>query len=401
MIDVTWIVLSLAFYFIAIFLYHAILGLSSLFKYSLKIKSTKSQKQFRFLVLVPAHNEEEVIGDLITDLLSQDYLRDLYKVVIIADNCTDRTLEICSKFKDERLRVVERNSNQRGKGPALDFALEKIPEILPDFNPDYVVVFDADNRVPKNFLSQLSANIDEKCPAVQCKYKTLQPTSLNARLQDYLRTIYQWMCQRGKQGLGLAVNLGGTGEAIRYDLIKNLKFGTTLVEDFNLTVRLALIDKRVEYFHEIEFFDEVPDSFITEIRREVRWVAGHFQVFSRYLPKMLRKRTKTTLDICFTFFVLLGSFAGWTSYLICILNLLGIVTFSIPKALGNVLGFLFFPLFSLALFLQKKEKKFVLIYAIPLLVYGIILWLVVVPLGLAKFIARDISWYKTPHGKRR
>lgn len=48
----------------------------------------------RFLVLVPAHNEEAVIGDIVQNLNEMDYPRELYDFYILADNCTDRTAEI-------------------------------------------------------------------------------------------------------------------------------------------------------------------------------------------------------------------------------------------------------------------------------------------------------------------
>ena len=49
--------------------------------------------QSRFLVLVPAHNEEKVIGDICRNLEEMDYPRELYDYYIIADNCSDATAE--------------------------------------------------------------------------------------------------------------------------------------------------------------------------------------------------------------------------------------------------------------------------------------------------------------------
>ena len=48
----------------------------------------------RFLVLVPAHNEEAVIGDIVQNLNEMEYPREMYDFYILADNCTDRTAEI-------------------------------------------------------------------------------------------------------------------------------------------------------------------------------------------------------------------------------------------------------------------------------------------------------------------
>lgn len=66
----------------------------------------------RFLVLVPAHNEEAVIGDMIDNLNRMDYPRELYDFYIIADNCTDGTAE--------KLAASAQRSLKRGrKAPTL------------------------------------------------------------------------------------------------------------------------------------------------------------------------------------------------------------------------------------------------------------------------------------------
>ncbi len=128
----------------------------------------------RFLVLVPAHNEEAVIGEICSDLLNQKYPGDLFRVLVIADNCCDSTARIVRKFECERLRVVERRSEIRGKGAALDYVLENKPRLIPGFDPDYVVIFDADNRVPEDFLGSLSVQAKGQA-ALQCNVKTKNP----------------------------------------------------------------------------------------------------------------------------------------------------------------------------------------------------------------------------------
>ena len=54
--------------------------------------------QMRFLVLVPAHNEEAVIADIIDNLEHMEYPRELYDFYILADNCTDRTVEVARRM---------------------------------------------------------------------------------------------------------------------------------------------------------------------------------------------------------------------------------------------------------------------------------------------------------------
>src|SRR5437016_5923806 len=53
--------------------------------------STFRTPQTRFALLVPAHDEELLITRTVDSLLAVDYPRDLYRVHVIADNCSDET----------------------------------------------------------------------------------------------------------------------------------------------------------------------------------------------------------------------------------------------------------------------------------------------------------------------
>ncbi|MDI9644813.1 MAG: glycosyltransferase [Candidatus Verstraetearchaeota archaeon] len=253
----------------------------------------------KFLVLVPAHNEEDVISDICRDLLSQRYPRGLFRALVIADNCEDRTAKIVGGMECATLRLVERRSEVRGKGAALDYALENMRRYIGDFRPDYVVVFDADNRVPVDFLDELSSRVGGHA-ALQCNVKTKNPnSSLIARASYYEGLILQRLWQHGKDRMGLCTALAGTGEAIRYDLISTLGFGNSLTDDLDLTIRLAERGLKVKYLHYPCTYDEKPDSLRVEIRRRTRWAAGHFQTFFRHGARLLSIPSRLSLDAFF------------------------------------------------------------------------------------------------------
>ena len=48
----------------------------------------------KYAVLIPARNEEDVIGNLITSIRKQDYPSELVTIFVVADNCTDNTAKI-------------------------------------------------------------------------------------------------------------------------------------------------------------------------------------------------------------------------------------------------------------------------------------------------------------------
>ena len=81
----------------------------------------------RFLVLVPAHNEEKVIGDIIQNLNDMDYPKELYDFYIIADNCTDNTAEVARNLGANVIETCKESPDApTGKPIALKKALQAI-----------------------------------------------------------------------------------------------------------------------------------------------------------------------------------------------------------------------------------------------------------------------------------
>ena len=49
------------------------------------------------MAIIPAHNEESVVRNLIESLKKQNYPQELLDIYVIADNCTDRAQEIAEE----------------------------------------------------------------------------------------------------------------------------------------------------------------------------------------------------------------------------------------------------------------------------------------------------------------
>src|SRR5712692_8125342 len=87
-------------------------------------RTFKTAGRRRFAVVVPAHNEEQTIGPTLRSLLAIDYPRDRFEVVLVADNCTDRTARAGRR---SGVRVLERHdSSSRGKGYALRWCFDAL-----------------------------------------------------------------------------------------------------------------------------------------------------------------------------------------------------------------------------------------------------------------------------------
>lgn len=89
-------------------LYQLLISICSFVK--LKDKPMLTDKQHKFMAIIPAHNEEAVIGNLIESLKNQSYPKELYDIYVIADNCTDKTKEIA---ENAGAIVYERHDDTR------------------------------------------------------------------------------------------------------------------------------------------------------------------------------------------------------------------------------------------------------------------------------------------------
>lgn len=141
-------------YIIVIFwIYELAISLCSLIKF--KDKPLLKNKKHKFMAIIPAHNEEAVVGNLVESLINQDYDKELYDIYVIADNCTDNTAKIA---KEAGAIVYERfDEAHKTKGYALNWFLKQKIEENADY--DAFLIFDADNIVDKNFIKVMNKKL--------------------------------------------------------------------------------------------------------------------------------------------------------------------------------------------------------------------------------------------------
>ncbi|WP_082566083.1 glycosyltransferase family 2 protein [Arthrobacter sp. Soil782] len=112
-------------------------------------------KKTRVIALIPAHNEEELIIQAVQGLLQQTYRPN--EIIVVADNCTDRTVELLRDAQLPSVSVFETTGNSAKKAGALNQALaELLPELSDD---DTVLVQDADSILDAGFISSAQRHI--------------------------------------------------------------------------------------------------------------------------------------------------------------------------------------------------------------------------------------------------
>ncbi|MCX7710798.1 MAG: glycosyltransferase family 2 protein [Clostridia bacterium] len=244
----------------------------------------------RFAVLVAAHNEEAVIGNIVRNLKMMNYPSHLYDIYVIADNCEDDTAAVA---RENGAIVHERfNKVKRGKGYSLEWMFDKLFKM--DKKYDAVCIFDADNLVSPNFLMEMNKQLCMGHEVIQGYLDSKNPhDSWIACNNSIAFWIGNRMFQLPRHYLGLSCILGGTGFVVKTNVLKEIGWGATcLTEDLEFTLKLVLKGKKVHWAHDAVIYDEKPLELPQSWRQRKRWMQGHFDCVKRYLVSLLVKAVK-------------------------------------------------------------------------------------------------------------
>ncbi len=294
--DYVYILREALVWIVTIFwLYQFIISLCSLVK--LKEKPLKENKEHRFMAIIPAHNEQEVIENLVESLKNQNYNKELYDIYVIADNCTDNTARVA---RNAGAIVYERyDETKKTKGYALDWFLQQ--KIKEDAPYDAICVFDADNIVDKNFLKAMNKKLCQGEEVVQ-GYRDIKNPTDNWITSGY--ALFYWTMHRfyhlARYNLGLSPLLNGTGFMVKFDIIKeNNGWKTvTLTEDIEFSLQRILKGKRLGWATDAIVYDEQPTGFKQSWSQRSRWTVGHMQCIKEYTGKLAEaaKENKTMVN---------------------------------------------------------------------------------------------------------
>ncbi|MFA6848851.1 MAG: glycosyltransferase family 2 protein [Selenomonadaceae bacterium] len=256
--------------------------------------------QKTFAVIVAAHNEKAVIGQLIDNLKTLEYPKELYDIYVIADNCIDDTAAIARKAG---AIVCERtHPTLKGKGFALEWMFAKLFTLEKTY--DAVAIFDADNLVHPRFLLEMNNRL--------CKGDKLIQGYLDAKnpYDTWVSGTFAiafWVIDHiwhlAKTNIGLSSVLGGTGMCIATDVLKRHGWGATcLTEDMEFTMKSLVEGIKTTWAHDAIVYDEKPLTFKQSWDQRRRWAQGQFDVAHRFIPKMIKagimRRDIRILDGC-------------------------------------------------------------------------------------------------------
>ena len=366
-----------------------------------------SSKMKSITILIPMHNEEQVLSYVLDSLLECDYDRDRLEIIPINDNSTDRTKELLDEYhkKYEFIRPLHRDCPDRGKPVGLNDAMEIA-------TGEIIIVFDADYRPAKDMLKQLAIAFEDL--EVGAVMGRVIPYNANknilTRLINLERSGGYQVDQQARYNLKTIPQYGGTVGGFRKDILLSTGGFNPLVlaEDTELTYRLYTSGWKVIYANSAECYEEAPETWSVRSKQIRRWARGHNQVLFRYFFKTLltpHMNFREKLDgilllfvYAVPFFMLLGQIASLILFFLGEMNLFSgwwvLLFLGAYCSFGN-----FAPFFEIgtALFLDGILGE---VFLLPLLLFNFYFYMWNISLGFLDAIAdivtkRKVKWAKT------
>lgn len=284
-------------------LFHAILLRPRLLALTPKqvVKTSALSSPVRFVVLFPAHNEALILGEVLEGLKTLEYPSEYYRILVIADNCTDETATIA---RQKGVLVWEReNPDERGKGYALQWAIDRLngmqerePEADPALkNYEALVICDADTLLSSNLLHAFSKAIGRGGKVLQARYEVLNVNeSWRTRLMSCALALVHIVKPLGREHLGLSEGLKGNGMAFVREICEKITWsGASITEDIEYSLRLCREGHRVQFVPDAAVWAQMPTTAAQSRSQRQRWEGGRYHLMFSVAPKLFRESLAT------------------------------------------------------------------------------------------------------------
>lgn len=375
-----------------------------------------------FSIIIPARDEEVVIGETLKNVLTIDYPPELFEVIVVNDGSTDRTESIVRNLQKQNPNLKLINVNPKnggsGKGAALNFGFSGFLltwrglEIKP--RDRWVIgVFDADAKPDRNMLKRVSYEFtDPRVGGVQTLVRiSNRDTSFLAKLQDIEFLTFSRVLQFARSIFKGSVALGGNGQFIRGTaldtaaIVEADEYWTrdSLTEDLDMGIRI--IEKKWEnrYVGNTAVYQQGVESLHSLFNQRTRWAWGTLQAIRNHVLSLrvwnagigLKKKIDVSIYLTNILIPML--------VLLCLmltgLSLVGIIRISnvFPWIFVLANSFSFFPFFAYGLW--KERKEYPVSQLIPLTFMATLYcyhWVPCIASALVKMVTTKPVWTKTP-----
>jgi cellulose synthase/poly-beta-1,6-N-acetylglucosamine synthase-like glycosyltransferase len=222
----------------------------------------------KLAIIVPAHNEELLVGRSVASLRAS--AGDRARILVVAHNCIDGTAAQAAAAGAEVL--VYNDADAKGKGFALRHGFE---HALRE-GAGAVMVVDADSIVTANTVASVLDAFSAGARVVQCRYEMVSTTERSStRLAALAFRGFNVVRPRGRERLGFSAGILGNGFAIAAPVLESVPYDAfSVVEDLEYHLHLVMAGERVRYLNDAIISADFPESRAGESVQRSRWEGG-------------------------------------------------------------------------------------------------------------------------------
>ena len=279
-------------------------------------------KLARFLILIPAHNEESGISQTLESLAQLRYPQQLVRTIVIADRCNDATAANAGRYG---VHCLERFTGPAGKGAAIAWGIDQMRRNSTAF--DAVVILDADTLADPRLLEAFNDGLLSG-HEIQQGYNYLSNPwqTLFTRIIAVTSVLRNGFFYSGKSRIGFSAMLTGTGMCFSRQVVERHGWTAFSVgEDWEFSVSLLLSGERIFFNAMARVFARESENFKQASTQRLRWASGRYAVATNGAKKLFIKgiclRRPYLLDAAITLIApnystqatlaILGLFGAW------------------------------------------------------------------------------------------
>jgi cellulose synthase/poly-beta-1,6-N-acetylglucosamine synthase-like glycosyltransferase len=253
------------------------------------VRGGQRPQKRRFLVVVPAHDEETTVARTVQSCTAFRYPNSLFEVLVIADNCTDQTV---LRAREAGARILERfDVTKKSKGHAIEYLIRILRETGEFDSLDALVVVDADTTVHPDLLRRFSESLDLNWEWIQC-YNCVGngDQSWRTRMVAYAFGLFNGVLLLGQSALGLSVALRGNGMCLSTSGLRRVPWEARgLVEDLEYSWAVRLAGGRIRFARDVAVYSVMlVEGGKPSVNQRRRWEFGRSVTRRNVLLPLLR-----------------------------------------------------------------------------------------------------------------
>ena len=354
-------------------------------------------------IMIPAHNEAEVIRDTVENILKVDY--DNYEIILIDDRSTDDTAIAIKQINAEipAIKYLIRDKDAfPGKSAVLNDALNIA-------KGEAILVFDADARIKPDFISKLVPKLEsEDVGAVQAR-KVISNRNANflTRCQDNEMALDTHF-QVGRDAVKGAVELRGNGELIKRKALEDIGGWNnyTITDDLDMSTRMQIKGWDIRFCPDVCVYEEGILNYMPLLRQRRRWVEGSIR---RYLENfwavLFSKDMSLRVSLDMTAYIAEFFLPIWFVSEV-LFQFFRFIKYDANQILSSlILSVLIFVFFFTGLVYSLRKYNNLKIFdnikqSLETSIYMVVLWFPIVIFIIFKiiFTKKTLEWGKTQHG---